>query len=75
MPNDRKKFDTESDAAESMYECVNDECVDNYRFAFEDDETAMVDYDRRRDSGCCGSFDEEVVVNGRNAVIGCNYGH
>ena len=50
-------------------------CIDNYRFAYVDDETAMFLYHEAQADGCCGGFDEKVLVNGKEAMIGCNYGH
>lgn len=32
-------------------------------------------YESIRDEGCCGFFDEEIMINGRLAKIGCNFGH
>lgn len=68
-------FDTQEEAEEWMDLEVDDPCVDNYRFAFLDDEDAMAIYDKQKEAGCCGDFDEEVIVAGRPAMIGCNYGH
>jgi hypothetical protein len=75
MANEPKVFDTEEDARTWMDEQVDDPCVDNYRFAFHDDSDAMAKYGHAEATGCCGSFDREVVVAGRPASIGCNYGH
>jgi len=52
-----------------------EDCVDNHRFAFEDDAIAMNEYDEDAANGCCGSFDCYIMVAGRKATIGCNYGH
>lgn len=68
-------FDTMTDAECWMEEQVDDGCMDNYRFAFVDDTAALAVYDEQREQGCCGYFDSEVVVAGRRARIGCNYGH
>jgi len=54
---------------------VDDPCVDNYRFAFEDDAEAVAKYQTAKHRGCCGSFDRTVLVAGKQARIGCNYGH
>ena len=70
-----KKFDIEVEAVEWVTEYVDDPCVDNERFAFLDDEEAMRAYEIRKDSGCCGDFDALVLVGGREATVGCNYGH
>jgi hypothetical protein len=69
------EFATEAEAADFMYALVDDDCVDNYRFAFADDAEAMTKYDAAQDSGCCGSSDHKVSIAGRPAFIGCNYGH
>jgi hypothetical protein len=73
-----KIFTSEQEAEAWMDKDLEDSdehCIDNYRFAFLDDAKAMADYQDKKDNGCCGYFDEEVVVNGRKAIIGCNYGH
>ena len=71
----RPNFETAEAAGTWMESEVDDPCTDNFRFAFEDDDAAMAKYDARKDSGCCGAFDAEIVVAGRLARIGCNYGH
>lgn len=48
---------------------------DNYRFAYLDDEVQMKEYDEIYNQGCCGYFDEEIIVGGRAAKVGFNYGH
>jgi hypothetical protein len=68
-------FESEEEARCWMYEQVDDSCVDNYRFAFEDDAAAREQYCIAAENGCCGFFDEEITVAGRLATIGCNYGH
>lgn len=72
-----KKFNSEQEASDWMYneELSDENCTDNYRFAFEDDGKAMMVYKEIQDTGCCGSFDEQVIVSDRVAHIGCNYGH
>jgi hypothetical protein len=70
------KFATEAEAAEYMYLLLDEEeCIDNYRFAFRDDDDAMVLYNSLAGGGCCGSSDFDVIVDGKLAAIGCNYGH
>ncbi len=69
------EFDTKEEAFEWLVDEVDDDCMDNRRFAYEDDNEALDEYERRRDSGCCGCFDAQVKVGGRYATIGCNYGH
>ena len=68
-------FDTVEEATEWMYEEVDDICIDNVRFAFNHDTLALEKYEQQCNSGCCGSFDKEIIVNGLLAKIGCNYGH
>jgi hypothetical protein len=68
-------FNTEVEAFEWLEQEVDDPCVDNYRFAHIDDEEAMMKYEQTREGGCCGFYDTEVIVNGKVAMIGCNYGH
>ncbi len=70
-----KVFAAYRDAQNWMLDSVDDQYADNDRFAFLDDPAAMFSYGVRKDQGCCGSFDAEVTVGGRKAVIGCNYGH
>ena len=69
------EFKTLDDAAEWMERQVDDSCVDNHRFAFLDDAAEMDKYKNAIEAGCCGFFDEEFVIAGRKATIGCNYGH
>lgn len=68
-------FNTLSDAMDWMYEEINDTCVDNYRSALISSEEEMEKYEEIRSSGCCGSFDELVLVDNQEYFIGCNYGH
>lgn len=72
-----KEFDSEKEASEWMYnEALEDEhCVDNYRFAFQDDSVSVNKYMNAENAGCCGFFDEDIMVAGRLAKIGCNFGH
>jgi hypothetical protein len=35
----------------------------------------MIKYDMIRNSGCCGFFDDFVLIGGIEWFIGCNYGH
>jgi hypothetical protein len=58
-----------------MEAMVDDPCVDNERFAYVDEPLALVKYYDQQERGCCGSFDADIIVDGRKAVIGCNYGH
>lgn len=75
MRDDRLVFDSEVEAALWMYDAVNDPCTDNYTFAYEYDDKAILAYEEAMEDACCGSFDAEIVVNGHLAMIGCNYGH
>lgn len=52
-----------------------EECIDNERFTFLDDEKGLAEYDRLAQSGCCGAFDQDIVVADRPARVGCNHGH
>lgn len=71
----RPHFDTEQAAFDWMIETVDDPCIDNQRFAFEDDHKAICEYAQQEIDGCCGKFDANIIVNDMLAVIGCNYGH
>jgi len=72
----RPEFQTEADAWDWLAVQVEmEDCVDNHRFAFEDDDAAMVTYNQAAWDGCCGSCDYDIIVAGRLACIGCNYGH
>ena len=69
-------FESAKAAREWMVDRVNDDHVDNERLAFfDDDEEVLRDYSAQQARGCCGYFDEIVVITGRPATIGCNYGH
>lgn len=68
-------FETEDQAWAWMEREVDDDCVDNHRLAYLDDSTAMAQYEKDKSEGCCGSFDHEVQIGNRSAMIGCNYGH
>jgi hypothetical protein len=69
------EFETLEEAWQWVKDDVDDGCMDNYRFAYLDDESALQAYDEKRNHGCCGFFDREVTIAGRAAKIGCNYGH
>ena len=68
-------FATQAEATQWMFDTVDDPCVDNFRFVFEGDEAAVEAYWEQSDEGCCGSFDKKIFVEGKPAIIGCNYGH
>jgi len=68
-------FQDKDTAIDWMEDQVDDPYTDNIRFAFLDDEIAMREYQDAYDRGCCGYFDKVVDVAGRQAKVGCNYGH
>lgn len=68
-------FNTLDEAWAWLDEHVGDPCVDNYRFAYIDDVDAMTKYQEKQEAGCCGSCDVTIIVDGKVATIGCNYGH
>ena len=70
-----RHFNTVWEAQNWMFETVDDPCVDNTRFAWVDDPAAVTEYRDNQNHGCCGFFDAEIVIDGRKAIIGCNYGH
>lgn len=66
----------EAAARSLMWERMDsEENVDNYRFAFKDDPAQMEEYFKRQYDGCCGFYEKVVRIDGRLALIGCNYGH
>lgn len=70
------EFASQKAAVDWLYEQMQtEECVDNFRFAFVDDPLGMALYLAKQQDGCCGFFDREILVEGRKAHIGCNYGH
>lgn len=70
-----KEFSSKEEAFDWLEVQVDDPCTDNFRFAYIDDEDAMFHYQNQVDDGCCGSCDVDVLVAGKVAKIGCNYGH
>lgn len=54
---------------------VDDPYTDNHRFCYLYDPDDVEMYERQMAAGCCGFFDEYITINGREARIGCNYGH
>jgi hypothetical protein len=70
-----KNYISEAQAEQDMYKNIADCCIDNYRFAYLDDEKGMKKYNEAKELGCCGFYDDEVIIAGRKATIGCNYGH
>ena len=75
VTDDPKSFATEQEAADWMSEEVDDPYQDNDRFAFKDDPEAVKRYEEFQGRGCCGYFDADIIVAGRPAMIGCNFGH
>lgn len=51
------------------------EYIDNHRSAFVDDAADHAKYGDAMRAGCCGSFDMSVLIDDREFVMGCNYGH
>lgn len=77
MAQDKKKiqdFPSKEEAFQHIHE-IDLEYADNFRFGWRDHTGSMAEYENKRDRGCCGSIDVEVTINGRLAMIGCNYGH
>ncbi len=70
-----KKFDNKQDAFKWMHNWVNSHYVTNTRFAYTDHVEGMTEYERKVSIGKDGSFDEKIIVNDKEATIGCNYGH
>lgn len=58
-----------------MHDQIDDCCIDKHRFAYLDRPAQLKRYERIQSEGCCGFFDKIVIVNGRPAKIGCNFGH
>lgn len=52
-----------------------DDYRDNERFAWADCPEEIIEYEKQQNRGCCGFLDIEIMINGRRALIGCNYGH
>lgn len=74
MPNNRT-FSNQEEAFSWMHIQVDDDFIDNNRLAYLDDAEGMAMFEKQELDGCCGSFSAEVVIDGRSALIGCNYGH
>ena len=70
-------YASEEDAKRELFDYLDSlyENYDNYRFAYEDDHEGMGLYEDRKENGCCGSMDLCITINGRPAMMGCNYGH
>jgi len=48
---------------------------DNFRLARSNNLRQVAFFNYRRSQGCCGSFNEQVVLDGENFLLGWNYGH
>jgi hypothetical protein len=66
-------FETKEEALSWLRDEIDDPCMDNFRFAFDDEPQG--EYMDAQYHGCCGSADRQVIVAGRSAQVGCNYGH
>lgn len=55
--------------------CEHYDCVDNFRYARQDNLSEVMEYETRRENGCCGFVDVEFEVDGRTLLYGFNYGH
>jgi hypothetical protein len=52
------------------------EYADNQRYGLTSDLTSMALFEEARSRGCCGSFETTVTdLQGREWMVGCNYGH
>lgn len=49
--------------------------ADNFRVARSEDSWEKAAFEYVRSHGCCGSYEEEVVIRGVKFIIGCNFGH
>lgn len=67
-------FETEANAFQWLFERADDPCIDNDRIAYADRAQVRA-YDAQASQGCCGSIDCKVMIAGRLAYIGCNFGH
>jgi hypothetical protein len=54
---------------------VDVDYIDNWRWADKGSPWEVVNYKEAYDSGCCGSWDEEVEFEGKTYLLGFNYGH
>lgn len=54
--------------------CGDTSCCDNFRFSVDGKQDEL--YELKRKSGCCGFFDDEIILkSGKHVKIGFNYGH
>jgi len=70
-----RSFTSETEAWKWLSLTVDDLCEDNHRMAYLDNDVGMQSYREKKAVGCCGFHDELIEINGRRAMIGCNYGH
>lgn len=68
-------FFTENQAIAWMCNYLGDPCIDNIRVAYKDDRASLKRYRRQKRKGCCGFFDQHIMIGLRKAKIGCNFGH
>lgn len=69
------EFSTIKEAYKWMEIQVDDPCIDNYRCCFLDSSEQVSEFQTLAEQGCCGSFEKDVIIGGKPARIGCNYGH
>lgn len=70
--------DIPDEVRDALYQAirdVDDDCIDNYRFARADDVGSLFHYLDLKESGCCGSHDASITVEGVQWHFGFNYGH
>lgn len=60
---------------EEFEDAVDEECVDNWRYAREGNAAEEADYHEAGMRGCCGSEDVEIETPDGTIWIGYNYGH
>lgn len=70
-----REFDNHEEAFHWLHKVVDDGCIDNDRFYFYGDKLAEAYFEECAEHGCCGSMEKDVIIAGRAARIGCNYGH
>lgn len=68
------EFDTISEALKWLVRKTRCD-IENQRFAFQDNVDEMKIYHEKRSQGCLCSFDYEVLVGGKPAMVGCHRKH
>jgi hypothetical protein len=53
----------------------HDPCVDNWRVARGSNAEEVAKYEHDEQHGCCGSYHQEIEVDGETLWVGFNYGH